>query len=743
MSLVEEIEGQVTIQISGMTCSNCAARIEKSLGKIESVHEAKVNLAIERASVRYNKRKININQIINKIEKLGFGANIYKDLQKNQSDYRKLQVRSLRNRFLVSALLTLPLLWTMLSHFSFTSTIWVPELFLNPWFQLTLATPVQFIVGMPFYFNAFHAVKNRSANMDVLVVLGTSSAYFYSHYLTVNSLSSSIANHHIPLYFETSSMIITVVLLGKLIELKARSKTLKVVHRLQDMGKKEKTIIRDNISITLPAKNIQVGDIMMIHPGENILIDGEILEGNSAIDESMITGESIPIEKGLGDKIISGSININGLLKIVAIKTGEQSTIARMHEFIEEAQVSKPPIQRAADRIAGIFVPIIVCLSLFTFFIWYFVINPGELALSLEHAIAVMVIACPCAIGLATPTSIMVASGKAAENGILFKEGSHIEALDQGTIIFLDKTGTITEGKPSVTKVVSMNVSELHLLRMAAAVEIYSEHPMAKAVVKAAKNRKLILPDSHSIITFPGYGISGIVEGSKVIIGTKQLLENEGISIYINHREVQQLQEQGKSVLFVSIQQKFAGMICVSDTLKQNSITAINLLKQLRLKVVMVTGDQDYTSKLIAKEVGIKHIYSNALPKDKGDLVRQCQKNGENVIFVGDGMNDAPALAAANVGIAMGTGTDLTSAAADVNLMKSDLMDISKAAKLSTKTMRNIKQNLSFALIYNCIAIPFAILGMLEPWMAGTAMALSSVSVVSNSLRLQKLKLSN
>ncbi|NDI36152.1 heavy metal translocating P-type ATPase [Chengkuizengella sediminis] len=741
MSLLNEKEGQVTIQISGMTCGNCAARIEKSLSKIESIHEAKVNLAIERASVRFNQKTINIDQIIHKIEKLGFGANIYKDILKKQIDFRKIEYRSLRNRFVISAILTIPLLWTMFTHFSFTSSIWVPELFMNSWFQLMLATPVQFMIGMPFYFSAFHAVKNKTANMDVLVVLGTSSAYFYSHYLTINSISSSMENHHVPLYFETSSMIITVVLLGKLLELRARSKTLQVVHRLQDIGMKETTIIRDNISMSVPAEKIQVGDIMIIHAGEYIPVDGKIVEGNSVIDESMITGESIPIEKKQGDTIISGSINMNGLLKIVATRTGQQSTIAQINKFIEEAQVSKPPIQRAADRFAGIFVPVIVSLSLFTFFTWYYVIKPGDFALSLEHAIAVMVIACPCALGLATPTSIMVATGRAAENGILFKEGSHIEALDHGSVIFLDKTGTITEGKPSVTKVISTNVSESYLLCMAAAVETYSEHPMAKAIVKEAKNKRLILPDSHSIITFPGYGISGNVEGSKVIIGTKQLLENQGVSINIDNRRVQQLQEQGKSVLFVSIQQKFSGMICVSDTLKQNSIEAIRLLKLLRFKVVMVTGDHDYTSKSIAKEVGIKHIYSNALPKDKGDLVRKWQQKGENVVFVGDGMNDAPALAAANIGFAMGTGTDLTNAAADVNLMKNDLIDVSKAIKLSRKTMRNIKQNLSFALLYNLIAIPFAIMGLLEPWMAGTAMALSSVSVVSNSLRLQKLKL--
>ncbi|MFS1512833.1 heavy metal translocating P-type ATPase [Chengkuizengella sp. SCS-71B] len=741
MSLLDEKEGQVTIQISGMTCGNCAARIEKSLGKIESIHEAKVNLAIERASVRFNQRKISIDQIIHRIEKLGFGANIYKDILKKQIDFRKIEYRSLRNRFVISAVLTMPLLWTMFTHFSFTSSIWVPELFMNSWFQLMLATPVQFVIGMPFYFSAYHAVKNRSANMDVLVVLGTSSAYFYSHYLSLTSISSSVTNHNVPLYFETSSMIITVVLLGKLLELKARSKTLQVVHRLQDIGMKETTIIRDNISMSVPAEMIQVGDIMIIHAGEHIPVDGKILEGNSAIDESMITGESIPIEKKQGDFTISGSINMNGLLKIVATRTGERSTIAQMNKFIEEAQVSKPPIQRLADRFAGIFVPVIVSLSLFTFFTWYYVISSGDFALSLEHAIAVMVIACPCAIGLATPTSIMVATGRAAENGILFKEGSHIEALNHGSVIFLDKTGTITEGKPSVTKVISINVPELYLLRMAAAVETYSEHPMAKAIVKEAKNKRLILPDSHSIITFPGYGISGSVQGSDVIIGTKQLLENQGVPIDINNRRVQQLQEQGKSVLFVSIQKKFAGMIYVADTIKQNSIEAIHLLKQFRFKLVMVTGDHDYTSKAIAKEVGIKHIYSKALPKDKGDLVRQWQQKGENVVFVGDGMNDAPALAAANIGIAMGTGTDLTNAAADVNLMKNDLLDVSKAIKLSSNTMRNIKQNLSFALLYNLIAIPFAIMGLLEPWMAGAAMALSSVSVVSNSLRLQKLKL--
>ncbi|MDP5275594.1 heavy metal translocating P-type ATPase [Chengkuizengella axinellae] len=743
MSLMNEKEGQVTVQITGMTCSNCAARIERSLNKMESVHEAKVNLTIDRASVRFNRKKITAEQIINKIVKLGYGAKKYQKMKMKQVDLRRLAIKNLRNRFMISAFLTIPLLWTMFTHFSFTSNIWVPDIFLNPWFQLSLATPIQFMIGMPFYYNAYHAMKNGSANMDVLVVLGTSSAYFYSHYLTVQSLHSSpIASHYYPLYFETSAVIITVVLLGKLLEAKAKSKTLHVVHRLQEIGIKKTEIIRDNVQMMVSADNIQEKDIMIIRPGESIPVDGEVLEGDSTIDESMITGESIPVEKISGDSIVSGSINMNGLLKILATRTGEQSTIAQMNRYIEEAQVSKPPIQRTADRIAGIFVPVIVSLSFATFLMWYFVLTTGDFAISIEHAITVMVIACPCAIGLATPTSIMVASGRAAENGILFKEGGHIEGLNHGNVIFLDKTGTITVGKPSVTNVVSTNVSELYLLRMAASVEVFSEHPIAKAVVRAAKLKRLIIPESHSIKVYPGYGISGIVEGSEVIMGTQRLLENQGITIKINNERVARLQEQGKSILFVAIENKFAGIIGVSDTIKPNAIEAIHLLKKYRFEVVMVTGDHEYTSKAIAKEVGITKVYSNVLPKEKGNLVQQWQQKGGNIIFVGDGMNDAPALAVANVGIAMGTGTDLTNAAADVNLMKNDLMDLPKAIQVSRKTMKNIKQNLSFALIYNLIAIPFAIIGLLEPWMAGTAMALSSVSVVSNSLRLQKTKIS-
>ncbi|MBU5670321.1 heavy metal translocating P-type ATPase [Paenibacillus brevis] len=728
-----------TLQITGMTCAACANRIEKGLNRMDGV-EANVNFALETAQVKYTSGQVSMDDILKKVSQLGYQAAL-KQSEQDADEARKAEIRKQKIRLIVSAVLSFPLLWSMAGHFSFTSFIWTPELFMNPWFQLILATPVQFLIGGTFYIGAYKALRNKSANMDVLVALGTSAAYFYSLYLSISSLSQP--HGHTPhLYYETSSVLITLILLGKWFEVLAKGRSSQAIKTLMGLQAKTALVLKDGAEISVPIEEVVPGDVIIVKPGEKIPVDGEVVFGTSAVDESMLTGESIPVEKREGDAVIGATVNKNGSLRIRATKVGRETALAQIIRVVEEAQGSKAPIQRVADVISGIFVPIVVGIALVTFLVWFFIVEPGSFAGALEKAIAVLVIACPCALGLATPTSIMAGSGRAAEYGILFKGGEHLESAQALDTIVLDKTGTITRGQPELESVVPADGwNEADLLRLAGAAERSSEHPLAEAVVDGARARGHELPEASAFEAVPGHGIAAVVEGRRVLAGTRRLMAREGVDAGTALDGMTALEEAGKTVLLLAVDGQYAGMLAVSDQVKDSSRQAVARLKELGLRVVMITGDNERTAKSIAAEVGIEEVLAEVLPEGKADEVKRLQEQGRKVAMVGDGINDAPALAMADVGIAIGTGTDVAMEAADVTLMRGDLEGVPDAILMSKRTMRNIKQNLFWALAYNSIGIPVAAAGFLAPWLAGAAMALSSVSVVLNALRLQRVKL--
>lgn len=731
---------QTTLQITGMTCAACAARIEKGLNRLPGVEQANVNLALETAQVRYEPGTVSIEQIINKVSQLGYGA-VLKPSEKESGELRAREIRKQRNKLIVSAVLAFPLLWAMAGHFSFTSWIWTPELFMNPWFQLALATPVQFIIGWGFYVGAFKALRSRSANMDVLVALGTSAAYFYSLYLSLDSLS--MPHGHTPqLYYETSSILITLILLGKWFEALAKGRSSQAIKTLMGLQAKTALVLKDGVETVVPIEAVVPGDVLIVKPGEKIPVDGVVIGGVSSVDESMLTGESIPVEKKEGDTVIGATVNKHGVLRVQATKVGSETALAQIIRVVEEAQGSKAPIQRVADVISGIFVPIVVGIAVVTFLVWFFFVAPGSFAEALEKAIAVLVIACPCALGLATPTSIMAGSGRAAEYGILFKGGEHLEAAQGLQAIVLDKTGTITRGQPELREVVpAEGWDEAALLRLVGAAERGSEHPLADALVAGARARALELPEATAFEAVPGHGITAVVEDRRVLAGTRRLMAREGVDVAAAEAGMAALEAAGQTVLLVAVDGVYAGMVAVSDTVKETSKAAVARLKEMGLHVVMITGDNVRTAQAIAAEVGIDEVLAEVLPEGKAAEVKKLQARGLKTAMVGDGINDAPALAVADVGIAIGTGTDVAMEAADVTLMRGDLEGVPDAIAMSKRTMGNIKQNLFWALAYNSIGIPVAAAGFLAPWLAGAAMALSSVSVVLNALRLQRVKL--
>ena len=725
--------------ITGMTCAACSTRIEKGLNKLDGVVKANVNLALEKATVEYNGSTLTPSDLIKKVEKLGYGAHIKEDV-KETSDHRQQEIKKQSGKFIFSAILSLPLLWAMVGHFSFTAFIWVPEAFMNPWVQLALATPVQFIIGSQFYVGAYKALKNKSANMDVLVALGTSAAYFYSLYLSILSLSVGI--HSLELYYETSAVLITLIILGKLFEAKAKGRSSEAIKKLMGLQAKTAIVERDEQELEIPLEEVVVGDILYIKPGEKIPVDGKIIEGNSAIDESMLTGESVPVDKTIGDDVIGATLNKNGFLKVEAKKVGRDTALAQIIKVVEEAQGSKAPIQRLADKISGVFVPIVVGIAVLTFIIWYVWVAPGDFAEALEKMIAVLVIACPCALGLATPTSIMAGSGRAAEYGILFKGGEHLEMTHRITTVVLDKTGTVTNGTPVLTDVSTNHFfSEEELLALVGSAEKQSEHPLAQAIVQGVRDRGIVLKDVTGFEAIPGFGIKAIIEGRELLVGTRKLMNKYNVDADVAFEKMDELERAGKTAMLAAIDGQYAGTVAVADTIKDTSKSAINRLKTMGLDVIMITGDNHQTAQAIAKQAGIDHVIAEVLPEGKADEIKKLQVQGKKVAMVGDGINDAPALAVADIGMAIGTGTDVAMEAADITLIRGDLNSIADAIFMSKKTIINIKQNLFWALAYNSLGIPFAALGFLAPWLAGAAMAFSSVSVVLNALRLQKVKL--
>lgn len=732
---------KVDFDVSGMTCSACAASIEKALNNLPGVSKANINFALETLTISYSSNQVSVSEIKKAVDNLGYEL-IEKQKDQEKIDHKEDQLRKLTKLFIFSAILTFPLLWTMVGHFSFLSFIYMPEILMNPWLQLALATPVQFFVGAQFYRGAYKSLKNKSANMDVLVVLGTSAAYFYSIFLSFEWMQAGSVGHA-ELYFEAAAVIITLILLGNLFEERAKGRTSQAISKLLSLQAKVATVLKDGKEIEIPIEEVVVGDTIVVRPGEKIPVDGEIISGQSAVDESMLTGESLPIDKAVGDSVVGATINSNGSLQIRASKVGKDTALAQIVKVVEEAQGSKADIQRIADKITGVFVPVVIGIAVITFFAWYFIITPNDFRSSIIPTISILVIACPCALGLATPTSIMAGSGKAAEMGILFKGGEHLENTQSIDTVVLDKTGTVTEGKPKLTDVIiEDNFEEKQVLQLLASAENLSEHPLALAIVLGVENRDIDLVAVDEFEALPGFGISALIKENKILAGTRNLMKSKDIKVNSKTEAIMEdLENDGKTAMLVAINQEVAGIVAVADTIKDTSKQAIKRMHKLGLTVIMLTGDNQRTADAIASQVDIDEVIAEVLPDQKSDKIKDLQNKGYNVAMVGDGINDAPALVVADIGMAIGTGTDIAIEAADVTLMRGDLNSVADAIIMSKKTMRNIKQNLFWAFIYNTVGIPIAAAGLLAPWIAGAAMAFSSVSVVLNALRLQRVNL--
>lgn len=728
---------EASLEIRGMTCAACSARIEKGLSRIDGIQSATINLALETGKIYYDPATVQLEDVIAKIKQLGYDAMPINDKSSGEQDHRHLEIQQRTKRFVFSALLSFPLLWTMFAHFSFTSWMYVPPLFLHPYVQWALATPVQFWIGWTFYKGAYYSLRNRSANMDVLVALGTSAAYFYSVYLVFTGTAHG-------LYFETSAVLITLILLGKLFEARAKGRSSDAIKKLMSLQPQTALVESEGDWVEKPIVDVSPGDTLLIRPGAAIPVDAIVISGSSAVDESMLTGESLPIDKTEGDPVYAATVNANGSLRVRAEKVGKETMLSTIIRVVEEAQGSKAPIQRLADQISGIFVPIVVGIAMVTFFLWYFFISPGAFAEALTSMIAVLVIACPCALGLATPTSIMAGSGRAAEYGVLFKTAETMERTREVDTILFDKTGTVTKGLPEVTDFISSNTEQTNrLIQLAASSESESEHPIARAITTYAQTKHLDLLPVSQFQAIPGHGIQTKVDGSNIYVGTEKLLEDHQIALDTTMADIQKLEQTGKTVMHLAVDGSHVAVIAVADTLKETSIQAISELKAMNLEVYMVTGDQQRTAEAIAQAAGIEHVIAGVLPEKKAEVVQQLQAQGKKVAMVGDGINDAPALVVADIGMAMGTGTAIAMEAADVTLMHGDLLRVIDALHLSQLTVRNIKQNLFWALAYNSIGIPIAAAGLLAPWVAGAAMAFSSVSVVLNALRLQRVQVRN
>ena len=724
-------EEKVKLNIIGMTCAACSTRIEKSLNKVDGVTNASVNLATEKANVEYVPGNTNVEKLIAAVKKAGYDAKV---IGEADGDYersaREKAYKTQVTKFTIGAILSIPFLIQMISDF--TMEYGNGGFFhMAPWIQFLLATPVQFFVGGHYYRDAYNSVRGGSANMAVLVVLGTSAAYFYSLAVTILGTGQF-------LYFEAAVIVMTLIVLGKLLETRAKGQTSEAIKKLMGLQAKTARIIRNGEEIDIPLEDVVSDDVVFVRAGEKIPVDGILIEGSSSVDESMLTGESMPVGKKVGDTVIGATVNKHGSFKFKATKVGKDTALSQIIKLVEEAQGSKAPIQHLADRISGVFVPIVILIALATFAITYFVTGFTPALIS---TIAVLVIACPCALGLATPTAVMVGTGKGAENGLLIKGAEHLQNSQRVTTIVLDKTGTITKGEPDVTDIVAYgNYSEDELLQIAASAEKGSEHPLGEAIVNGAKEKGLQLQDGKNFNAIPGHGIQIEINNQFVLIGNKKLMKKNDVNIDQALETMEKLEGEGKTAMLMAVEGSLAAIIAVADTVKETSAEAIKLMKQLGIEVIMITGDNRLTAEAIAKQVGVDRVLAEVLPEEKSAEVEKLKQEGKVVAMVGDGINDAPALAAADVGIAIGTGTDVAIEAADITLMRGDLMGIVDTIRLSKSTMRKIRQNLFWAFAYNIILIPVAAIGLLNPILAGGAMAFSSVSVVGNTLFLRKWK---
>jgi Cu+-exporting ATPase len=722
---------ETRLKVSGMACSACAQRVERALAGHKGVLEAYVNLSTETAAVKFIPGITDTLDLRQVIERAGFKAAPAEEVNREAENRNKdLELQHQKRLFIFSAAFSFPLLSVMLLELF---SLHINHLFMSPLFQFALATPVQFIAGAQFYRGAYKSLKSGGANMDVLVAMGTSAAYGLS---LVNTFFRTG-----PVYYEASAVIITLIILGRMLEARAKGRTSEAIKKLVDLQAKTARVKRDGNIVDIPVEQVVVGDIVLVRPGEKIPVDGIIITGHSTVDESMLTGESIPVDKKVGDEVIGATINKEGAFEFEASKVGKDTALAQIVRLVEEAQASKAPIQRFADRISGIFVPAVVGAALLTFLVWYFIGDPGNISRAVLNLTAVLVIACPCALGLATPTSIMVGTGKGAENGILIKGGEHLEAAGGIDTIVFDKTGTITKGEPGLTDLEPVDGSQEdpeEILRLAASAERFSEHPLAKAVVQAALDRGIPLSEPEDFEAFPGFGIRCVVDGREVFFGNMRLLQEKNVDPEGLAGKAARLEEQGKTAMFLAVEGRPVAVIAVADRVKEEARESVRFLSSLGLEVYMITGDNRKTAEAIAREVGIDHVLAEVLPEDKAVAVEKLQNQGRKVAMVGDGINDAPALATADVGIAIGTGTDIAMETSDITLIRGDLRGVVGSILLSRATLKNIKQNLFWALIYNTIGIPVAAMGLLSPIIAGGAMAFSSVSVVTNALRLRK-----
>lgn len=726
---------QVELIISGMSCAACSAKIEKGLGKMEGVKQAAVNLTTERARVEYDPSQLKVSDVVHKIQSLGYDAQRAEEIsQDEETEARQKEIHSLKTSLILSAVLSSPLVLAMLLGLFKWENMWVTFLH-NPYFQLIVAAPIQFIIGSRFYRNAYFALRSKGANMDVLIAMGTSAAFFFSLY---NVFFEDVAPGMMKsLYFEAAAIIITLVLLGKYLEAVAKGRTSEAIKKLMGLQAKTARVIRNGMEEDLPIEEVELGDIVVVRPGEKVPVDGIITEGHSALDESMLTGESLPVDKKTGDNVFGATINKFGAFKFEVTKVGRDTALSQIIKMVEDAQGTKAPIQKIADQAAGVFVPAVLGIALVTFLIWY--AGGAGINKALISAVAVLVIACPCALGLATPTAIMVGTGKGAENGILIKGGEYLERTYKLNAVVLDKTGTITHGKPEVTDILPLSSRDnIEVLKLAAISEKGSEHPLGMAIYEKGKKGSGSLPDPDEFEAIAGRGVMARIDGQEIYIGTRKLMGERGIDTADIEPALARLEDEGKTAMIMAVNDKLEAVLAVADTLKEHSREAVEDLQKMGIEVYMITGDNRRTAHAIASQVGISHVLAEVLPDNKAEEIQKLQAQGKIVAMVGDGINDAPALATADIGMAMGTGTDIAIETADITLMRGDLRTISSAIRLSRKTINKIKQNLFWAFIYNIIGIPFAALGLLNPIIAGAAMAFSSVSVVTNSLSLKR-----
>ena len=740
---------KVVLPIQGMTCASCVNKVEKALNSVKGVVQASVNFATERASVEYIPEEVSIRDLKKVVEEAGYQVLEVKeeDIVEKERLAREAELYQLKLKFILGAIFLAPILLLMYGASFFEKWIGLSKE-VNFFLQFLLATPVQFWAGWQFYIGFWKATKHKTSDMNTLIAVGTSAAYLYSLIVTFAPHRIMVKGLMLDVYFDTSAAIIVLILLGRFLEARAKGKTSEAIKKLIGLQPKTARVVRNGSEVDIPVEEVSIGDIVVVRPGEKIPVDGIVREGTSSVDESMVTGESLPVEKKSGDSVIGAAINKTGTFKFEATKVGKDTVLSQIVRLVQEAQGSKPPIARMVDVIASYFVPVVISIAIVTFIVWTFFGPHPALTYAFLNFVAVLIIACPCALGLATPTSIMVGTGKGAENGILIRGAEALETAHQLNTIVLDKTGTLTKGEPSVTDIIeSERFNRREILSLAASAEKGSEHPLGEAIVKKAREEGVNLLETKDFQAIAGHGIEATVDSKRVLLGNLRLMEEKEISLNGLFNKAERLSNEGKTPMFLAVEKQAAGIIAVADTLKENSKEAVKAFHRMGLEVVMLTGDNQRTARAIANQIGVDRVLAEVLPEMKAEEVRRLQSEGKKVGMVGDGINDAPALAQANVGIAIGTGTDVAMESSDITLIAGDLRGIVTAIALSKATIRNIKQNLFWAFAYNTILIPvaagvlFPFFGvLLNPIFAAGAMAISSVTVVSNALRLRRFK---